>query len=310
MTLDESQKMVEQALATWVGGKKPAPLTQGQLQFFKDFYTLLLTPATTERVEVAAVTSGWVDVVDSNVKVLFLHHDQGFNHTLTSLEKETTKPISLLVADADYGAGLAVWDQVAWKVEFKQCVEFVLSHNRSLDGVKFAFFLSDKQLKDCFVACEHHGLNYKLMVWGKPLRPAPGKRFRQDTEYLVVAWKGTEADFVCNIDPADGPRYSTLHYQQRVTNFLEDSSGVRVNPYQKPIRLLKKVINMACSSKESLIVDVTCGTGTTAVSYHLNHQLHCISCDPFFNLMRLTRYMLSRRWLPATSRQNNISRLF
>ena len=97
-----------------------------------------------------------------------------------------------------------------------------------------------------------------------------GPRFRHDAEFIIFGWVGKEADLVKNIDKNDPKRYSTVHVEGRVSHPLRNQQGEIVNPYQKPVNVMLKIINMVCDRDKSLIVDVTCGTGTTEVSYKLS----------------------------------------
>lgn len=196
--------------------------------------------------------------------VSFLHHSDGFIAARELLDSRTSDPIRLLVGDGNYGAGLATWDSVPWEKEFEDALQFVGSRDGNLNYCRFVFFLTDAQLPVCFSALERSRLSYRLFTWVKPPCPRQGNRFRTDSEYFVLAWKGNEVDVVNNIDPADPTRYSTVHHQGFIVNKVRDDRGAVANPYQKPILLMQKIINMTVKDG-GLIVDITCGTGTTAV---------------------------------------------
>ena len=145
---------------------------------------------------------------------------------------------------------------------------FVLNHNnKDLSGVSFFWFVADRQLHDCLQACSNHGLNYKLLVWHKPgtLANVTGQRFRHNCEFIVCGWVGHERDFVQNIDREDQDRYSTVASIQKTKRFWRNEEGQVVNPYQKTVLLLRKLLVMAQRTTNGLVVDITCGTGTTAV---------------------------------------------
>ena len=94
-------------------------------------------------------------------------------------------------------------------------------------------------------------------------------KFRTTTEYIIVAWKGVPANFVNNWIPDDEDRYNTLLNFNRQRKFLRDDKGSIVNKYQKPVRLMDRLLKMAGKKgADTFIVDITCGTGTTAVSAH------------------------------------------
>ena len=234
-----------------------------------DFYMLLLERVTPQAQDAVSTSSDWISHCETDrVEYSFIHHSEGFQFSGPSLKKLSSEhiPISLLIADSDYGVKKAFWDQVAWSREFEDSINFVLNHNRSLVGVKFAWFVCDKQLVDCISACIKSRLNYKVITWVKPHSPViTGPRFRHDAEFIVFGWMGNEADFVKNINTRYPNRYSTVHNEARVSHPLKNDEGQIVNPYQKPVNLMLKLINMVCDGENSLIVDITCGTGTTAV---------------------------------------------
>jgi predicted RNA methylase len=70
---------------------------------------------------------------------------------------------------------------------------------------------------------------------------------------------------VQNIDREDQDRYSTVASIQKTKRFWRNEEGQVVNPYQKPVLLLRKLLVMAQRTTNGLVVDITCGTGTTAV---------------------------------------------
>ena len=59
-------------------------------------------------------------------------------------------------------------------------------------------------------------------------------------------------------------RYSTIFHHERV-NKMWRQNGQVLNSCQKPIQVIGNILDMF-SDRSSLIVDVTCGSGTTAVS--------------------------------------------
>lgn len=79
---------------------------------------------------------------------------------------------------------------------------FVLNHNRNLDDVNFALFMSDKELVDCITACKRARLNYTVITWAKPpsLVAIAGPRLRHDAEFIVLGCMGNELDIIKNIN--------------------------------------------------------------------------------------------------------------
>ena len=247
------------------------PLATGHMKLILDYYGVLFDIIAPKATATHAASTSWITHVETTrVQYAFIHHPEGFKQSGPSVFELCPKEsISLLIADSNYGVKKAAWDQVPWTEEFRDSIGFVLAHNRILDHAKFAWFVSDKQLVDCITACIDSGLNYKVITWAKPPSPmATGHRFRHDAEFIVLGWMGKEPDFVKNYNKDHPLRYTTIHNEARVSRPLKNNEGNPVNPYQKPVNLMLKLINMACDSGESLIVDITCGTGTTAVSFY------------------------------------------
>ena len=246
------------------------PLNPTLKNLLMEFYMMLLERVTPKAPAAVAACTPWITHCETDlVQYSFIHHSDGFQSAGPALKQLSSEPISLLIADSDYGVNIAPWDLVPWGKEFEDSINFVLNHNRSLDNVKFAWFVSDKQLADCISACKKSALNYKVVTWVKPQSPVvTGFRFRHDAEFIILGWMGKEKDLVKNIDKMDPKRYSTVHMEGRVSHPLRNQQGEIVNPYQKPVNLMLKLINMVCDrDNKNLIVDITCGTGTTAVSY-------------------------------------------
>ena len=281
-TLDREFPEVMQGLDKYLednyvtGSNKP--LVPSHKKVLMEFYSLILKLFTPKSIPVEPTTTQWIThwKTDS-MKYSFIEHAQGFQHAGAALKNLTTDPIALLIGDSNYGVGREGWDDVAWSQEFKESIDFVVQHNRGLQGAKFAWFVRDKQLVDCITACTREGLNFKLITWVKPFAPfTTGQRFRHDAEFIVLAWVGNESHFVTNIDKHFQERCSTVIKEPRVSRPLKTPSGEVVNPYQKPVNVMMKIINMACDSS-GLIVDITCGTGTTAVSVLKSNASIC-SC--------------------------------
>jgi hypothetical protein len=246
------------------------PLGPGHAKLISDYYEMLFDVIAPKAPTTHAASTNWMTHCETDrVQYAFIHHPEGFKQSGPSLsELCPNHSISLLIADSNYGVKKAAWDEVAWSEEFRDSIGFVLAHNKILHHAKFAWFVCDKQLVDCITACTDSGLNIKVITWAKPPSPvATGSRFRHDAEFIVLGWMGKEPDFVKNYNKEHALRYSTVHNEARVHRPLKDKEGNPVNPYQKPVNLMLKLINMACDSRESLIVDITCGTGTTAVSF-------------------------------------------
>lgn len=202
---------------------------------------------------------------------MFICNKNGFVSCNEPLrEAARGRKIDILVADSNYGVNKHPWDDKPWDDEFGQAFNFVENHNGVLKGTNFIFFLSDQQFLSCISAIKNYGMSYIVLTWSKGDSNvwSVGSKFRQTTEHIIVAWKGVPANFVNNWTPEDVDRYNTLLNFDRQRKWLRDDKGSIVNKYQKPVRLMDRLLKMAGKKGDTFIVDITCGTGTTAVSAH------------------------------------------
>ena len=77
---------------------------------------------------------------------------------------------------------------------------------------------------------------------------------------------GKVQKFVSNYGPDDPDRYNTLLSFPRTSKFWLKSDKTIANKYQKPVALIERLLRMGWKGKDKLVVDITCGTGTTTVS--------------------------------------------
>jgi hypothetical protein len=137
--------------------------------------------------------------------------------------------------------------------------------NPNLSNVVFIIFLTDTQLQSATEVFTSFGMKTRVLVWFKGKRALLGGRLVQEHENILVAWKGVESDLVCNIDAKDSNLYGTVHYQGPLlkASYIQHE-GRPLNLYQKPLKLMMKLIKMFTTDGD-LWVDLTCGTGTSAV---------------------------------------------
>lgn len=198
----------------------------------------------------------------------------------------------VIVADSDYGLGKEAWDQEAWGLaEFRAVMSLAtrIGLSPGKDGAKISssrviIFATCSQLSHATAAIkEHPGWRYRLLTWVKGNQNGEGRKFISDTEHILVAWHGSEADVVSNLPDPNGPdghRYSTAMKHDRVSSgekLLIEDSGVPVNPYQKPLSLMRQLLDMFAPLRGSVVIDVTCGTGSTAVSPRMNVVRECVA---------------------------------
>lgn len=188
----------------------------------------------------------------------------------------------LIVADSDYGLRKEPWDQKAWGLtEFKAVMNLArqIGVVKGRDGIstytsRAVIFLTCGQLEDAMQAVKawsSEGWRFRLLTWVKGQMRGEGHKFINDTEHILVVWNGTEADIVTNIPSPDAPdraRYSTaLRHDRLQANEREhfDGGAVPVNPYQKPVSLMRQLLDMFAPEIGSVIIDLTCGSGSTGV---------------------------------------------
>eukprot|EP00873_Tetraselmis_striata_P020936 jgi/Tetstr1/441200/TSEL_029456.t1 len=190
------------------------------------------------------------------------------NHrdNIKQLVASTAKPVSLLIADSNYGLNLGPWD-VAWTSEFKNTLSLVDHCNDGLQNCKFIWFLTDQALPHAMAAISERDMQFKVFYWSKNRGNCAGDRFTSDGEIFLMCWPpGHQLDIFK--DPTEPERYTTNPYCARIPSsnmFRLESTDVSkpTNSAQKPIALIRRILDFA-TEPGSLILDVTCGTGTTA----------------------------------------------
>eukprot|EP00873_Tetraselmis_striata_P011936 jgi/Tetstr1/432200/TSEL_021656.t1 len=161
---------------------------------------------------------------------------------------------TVFIADALFGAGSHTWDSkdAAWGTDdFNDVFAFATQDNPHNPAVQ-------KQAED---------LIYHVLTWAKDCGMKMGSSLRHDAEYYVYVRKPPPSIIADNIRFDDPRRFSTSimlgHFKD--SSKLKDENRQTVNKYQKPIALFAKHLKMAATDGTT-IVDVTAGTGTTAVA--------------------------------------------
>eukprot|EP00873_Tetraselmis_striata_P011654 jgi/Tetstr1/431918/TSEL_021407.t1 len=161
---------------------------------------------------------------------------------------------TVFIADALFGAGSHTWDSkdVAWGTDdFNDVFAFARQDTPHNPAVQ-------KQAED---------LIYHVLTWAKDCGMKMGSSLRHDAEYYLYVRKPPPSIIVDNIRFDDPRRFSTSimlgHFKD--TAKLKDENTQTVNKYQKPIALFAKHLKVAATDGTT-IVDVTAGTGTTAVA--------------------------------------------
>eukprot|EP00873_Tetraselmis_striata_P007935 jgi/Tetstr1/428199/TSEL_001820.t1 len=164
------------------------------------------------------------------------------------------KKATVFIADALFGAGSHTWDSkdAAWGTDdFNDVFAFARQDNPHNPAVQ-------KQAED---------LTYHVLTWAKDCGMKMGSSLRHDAEYYLYVRKPPPSIIADNIRFNDPRRFSTSimlgHFKD--SSKLKDENRQTVNKYQKPIALFAKHLKMAATDGTT-IVDVTAGTGTTAIA--------------------------------------------
>eukprot|EP00873_Tetraselmis_striata_P011041 jgi/Tetstr1/431305/TSEL_020998.t1 len=181
--------------------------------------------------------------------------------------------------DSNYGLNLGPWD-VAWTSEFKNTLSLVDHCNDGLQNCKFIWFLTDQALPHAMAAISERDMQFKVFYWSKNRGNCAGDRFTSDGEIFLMCWPpGHQLDIFK--DPTEPERYTTNPYCARIPSsnmFRLESTDVSkpTNAAQKPIALIRRILDFA-TEPGSLILDVTCGTGTTSLASIVRMQDLAIS---------------------------------
>ena len=120
----------------------------------------------------------------------------------------------------------------------------------------------------------------RYLVWEKT-NPTPSirkKTWRQSTELIIHAHNKDDYNFI------------DQNYNRNVLKENTCSHETLPHPTQKPIKLIKKVVEII-SNKDDLILDPFAGSGTTAIACHdLKRNFICIEKEPEYHAIATKRY--------------------
>eukprot|EP00873_Tetraselmis_striata_P043661 jgi/Tetstr1/463925/TSEL_008732.t1 len=137
------------------------------------------------------------------------------NHrdNIKQLVASTAKPVSLLIADSNYGLTLGPWN-VAWTSEFKNTLSLVDHCNDGLQSCNFIWFLTDQALPHAMAAISERNMQFKLFYWSNNRGNCAGDRFTSDGEIFLTCWPpGHQLDIFK--DSTEPERYTTNPYCAR-----------------------------------------------------------------------------------------------
>ena len=150
------------------------------------------------------------------------------------------------------------------------------------------FHVHDLQQLDLLSAAQKHNWDYRTHCWTKGTVHTDGARFRSNLELWFVFFKGTEAGAVMNYDQKHPTRYRYMdrgkqmrkisnnhlfnrryccgiHLGQMMNEKKFKFNGRVLNESQKPLLLFMKHLLSYCPNP-GCVLDITAGSGTTAVS--------------------------------------------
>eukprot|EP00873_Tetraselmis_striata_P014149 jgi/Tetstr1/434413/TSEL_023513.t1 len=118
-------------------------------------------------------------------------------------------------------------------------------------------------------ATSERDMQFKLFYWSKNRGNCAGDRFTSDGEIFLMCWQfGLQLDIYK--DPTEPERYTTnpcycarIAYSNMFRPEFSDPSKPTYSA-QKPIALIRRILDFALEPG-SVILDVTCGTGTTNI---------------------------------------------
>jgi len=165
-------------------------------------------------------------------------------------------PVGLVLADARPG-----WQ----RAEFASSIAVAQQVNgEQLGPARWAWFLDHTQLPGALAACTEFGLETRLLTWVQPPpRSADGGAREPDTVQLLVAWQPAPGGslFAPGRECAGALRFERVPEVRRAGG----SDGPPVDPWEKPVKLVARLLDML-ADRGALVVDLTCGCGTSAVA--------------------------------------------
>lgn len=164
-------------------------------------------------------------------------------------------PVGLVLADArpDWSqAEFTASITVAWQ-----------AHGGTLGAARFLWFLEHKQLPAALASCASFGMESELITWVQPAPECAAQGLLPCTTQLLVAWCPASGGSLLNAGHQCGSAlfFARLPEEERVRY----ATGWPVDDAQKPVDLLVSLLGLF-ASRHQLVVDLTCGAGTTAVS--------------------------------------------
>jgi hypothetical protein len=156
--------------------------------------------------------------------------------------------------------------------KFEQAIQVVRDAVGTLENTRWGFFASSKHLGDVLTVFAANNMCFKLLVWTKQTNKlALGRSWRHNCEYIVFCWarlRERDAERFVVPCPADPERYLTCFESPPVARpFMFE--GDILNAYQKPISVTRRVLDYAAPD-EGVVIDLTCRSGTTRVSFLLS----------------------------------------
>lgn len=191
------------------------------------------------------------------------------------------------------------------------------SRGRSSDSPCMIVFCSLEQMPTLIDAAKKHGfVNHIALVFikhGSPQALKANMRIVGATEYALLLYRGRLPKFRngVQIDENGKNIRGTGHMVYNWFEWEKDGKDVpKIHPTQKPVRVLKKLIEV-CTDPGDVVIDPCCGSGSTLrAAYELGRSAFGLEIDRTF-YTRAKNEMLSPEWKAKVDaeRENNITEM-
>ena len=188
---------------------------------------------------------------DKSVSVVITDPPYWHNKQESLVRNATSKTIlnnDLYLADGDM--------QGKWSMFTPKKIKKVLDKlSRVCKKMNCFFFCNDSQIATYGKWAEKHGYHFCVLVWRKPLSIINKNRFSQNAEFICRIYEhGTQLNKV-----------KDNTYYDRVYNDAPVLGGNKKHPTQKPVSILKKLVELSCN-EDDVVLDPFMGSGSTGVA--------------------------------------------
>ena len=176
------------------------------------------------------------------------------------------------------------------------------SRGRSSDSPAMIVFCSLEQMPTLIDAAKKHGFIHHIALvfikHGSPQALKANMRIVGATEYALLLYRGRLPKFRNGVQTDENGKniVGTGHMIYNWFEWEKDGKEVpKIHPTQKPVKLLKKLIEV-CTDPGDVVIDPCCGSGTTLrAAYELGRSAFGLEIDRTF-YTRARDEMLSEEW--------------